>query len=85
MPFVQTKIAQYFAQSINKDFGTNIAVDEVAISVFGGVKFKKVLILDHHKDTLIYANRIKTNILDGKKLLDGDLIFGDIAFRWIGF
>ena len=43
MPFVQTKIAQYFTNSLNKDFGTNIAIDEVAISVFGGVKFKKVL------------------------------------------
>jgi len=79
LPFVQTTIAHYFTQSINKDFGTNIAIDEVSISIFGGVKLKKVLILDHHKDTLIYANRIKTNILDGKKLLDGDLIFGDIG------
>ncbi|MBG6111540.1 virulence-associated protein VapD [Flavobacterium sp. CG_9.10] len=77
-PFVQTKIAQYFVRSLNKDFKTNIAIDEVAISIFGGVKFKKVLILDHHKDTLIYSNRIKTTILEGKKLLDGDLIFGDL-------
>ncbi len=79
LPFVQTKIAQYFTQSINKDFGTNISIDEVSISIFGGVKLKKVLILDHHKDTLIYVNRIKTNLLDGKKLLDGDLIFGGIG------
>ncbi|MDD5150565.1 MAG: translocation/assembly module TamB, partial [Flavobacterium sp.] len=78
LPFVQTKIAQYFTQSINKDFGTNITIDEVSISIFGGVKLKKVLILDHHKDTLIYVNRIKTNLIGGKKLLDGDLIFGDI-------
>lgn len=79
MPSVQTKIAQYFVKSVNKDFGTNIAIDEVAISVFGGVKFKKVLIMDHHKDTLIYANRIKTNIEDANKLLNGDLIFGNIT------
>lgn len=78
IPSVQTKIANYFVRNINKDYGTNINIDEVAISVFGGVKFKKVLILDHHKDTLIYSNRIKTSILDGSKLLNGDLIFGNL-------
>lgn len=78
MPVVQTKIAHYFTNSINKDLGINIAIDEVAVSIFGGVKFKKVLIRDHHKDTLIYSNRISTTILESKKLLDGDLIFDDI-------
>ncbi len=84
-PFVQTEIAHYFAQSINKDFNTNIAIDEVSISIFGGIKLKKVLILDHHKDTLIYVNRIKTNLFGGKKLLDGDLIFGHIALDGLFF
>ncbi|NDP27969.1 MAG: translocation/assembly module TamB, partial [Flavobacterium sp.] len=79
LPSVQTRIAKYFVESINKDFGIHIAIDEAAVSVFGGVKLKNVLILDHHKDTLIYANRIKTNILDSSKLLDGDLLFGDIT------
>ena len=85
MPFVQTKIAQYFTNSLNKDFGTNIAIDEVAISVFGGVKFKKVLIRDHHKDTLIYSNRISTTILESKKLLNGDLIFDGLDLQGLIF
>ena len=84
-PLVQTKIARYFVKSLNKDFKTNIAIDGVAVSIFGGVKFKKVLILDHHKDTLIYADRIKTTILEGKKLLDGDLIFGDLRLDKLFF
>ena len=85
LPFVQTKIAQYFTNSINKDFGTNIAIDGVAISVFGGIKFKDVLIRDHHKDTLIYSQRISTTILEGKKLLDGDLIFDGLALNGLLF
>ena len=85
MPFVQTKIAQYITNSLNKDFGTNIAIDEVAISVFGGVKFKKVLIRDHHKDTLIYSNRISTTILESKKLLNGDLIFDGLDLQGLIF
>jgi hypothetical protein len=85
LPFVQTKIAHYFMRSINQDFGTNISIDEVAVSVFGGVKFKKVLIRDHHNDTLIYTDRIKTSILDGKKLLDGDLLFGELRLNKLLF
>ena len=71
--------------TINEDFGTDISIDQVAISPFGGVKFKKVLIRDHHKDTLIYADRIKTTILDGKKLVDGDLIFSDLLLDGLLF
>jgi TamB, inner membrane protein subunit of TAM complex len=84
-PYVQTKIAQYATEKLNKSFGTNITIDQVAITVFGGVKFKKILILDHHKDTLIYANRLKTNISDWNNLLDGDLIFGDVALDGVLF
>ena len=67
LPFVQTKIAHYATDKLNKDYGTNINIDEVAITFFGGVKLKKVLILDHHDDTLIYSQRIKTSILDFNK------------------
>lgn len=78
MPFVQTRIAQYVTAEINKSYGTDITIEQVSITVFGGVKLKKVLINDYKKDTLIYANRITTTILDFKKLTSGDLIFGDI-------
>ena len=85
LPVVQTSIAKYVMTSINDDFGTDISIDEVAISPFGGVKFKNVLIRDHHQDTLIYSNRIKTSILDGKKLLDGDLIFSELHLDGVLF
>ena len=79
LPFVQTKIGHYVTNLLNEKYKTNINVEQVSITVFGGVKLKKVLILDHHQDTLIYANRIKTNILDWNKLTKGDLIFGNIV------
>ncbi|HEX8576483.1 MAG TPA: translocation/assembly module TamB domain-containing protein, partial [Flavobacterium sp.] len=78
MPIVQTKLGKYVTERINKDYKTDIKVEQVVITVFGGVKLKNVLIKDHHKDTLIYANRIKTNILSFRKLYKGNLIFGDI-------
>lgn len=79
MPFVQTKIGDYVTKELYKKYKVDIRVEQVSLTVFGGVKLKKVLILDHHKDTLIYANRIKTSIIDFDKLMNVDLIFGDIA------
>lgn len=85
LPSVQTKIGQYLTNSINEDFGTDINVEQVTFNIFGGVKLKEVLIRDHHKDTLIFANRIKTNILDFNRLLDGDLLFGDVSVSSLFF
>ena len=85
LPVVQTKIGKYITEQINKDYGTDINVEQVALTVFGGVKLKKVLIKDHHKDTLFYINRLKTNILDFNKLYNGDLLFGDIRMDGLFF
>ena len=85
LPVVQTKIAQYVTNSLNEDFKTDIHVDKVAINIFGGVKLKKVLIYDHHKKVLIYSDIISTDILSIKRLLDGDLIFGDLRLTGVIF
>ena len=78
MPFVQTKIANYLTEKINEDFGTKISIEKVAVTFFGGIKLREVLVRDHHNDTLIYAKRIKTSILDFNNLVNGNLIFGDL-------
>jgi hypothetical protein len=78
LPFVQTKIAQYATNSLNEKFGTNISIDKVAINVFGGVKLKGVLVLDHHNDTLISATRLQTSVLSFKNIADSRLEFGTI-------
>ncbi|TPG33311.1 translocation/assembly module TamB [Flavobacterium pectinovorum] len=85
LPVVQTKIANYITASLNKDFNVHITVERTAINIFGGVKLKKVLILDHHKKTMIYSDIVATDILGLKRLLDGDLIFGDIRLTGLIF
>lgn len=85
LPSVQTRVAQYFVKSINEDFGIHIAIDEVQLTLFGGVKLKEVLIVDHHKDTLIYTKRINTTILEARQLLDGDLMFGNLSLNGVLF
>ena len=64
LPSVQTKIAHYFTEKLNTDFGTKINIEQVEVTIFGGVKLKKVLVLDHHNDTLIASKLINTTILD---------------------
>ncbi|GAA6766971.1 translocation/assembly module TamB domain-containing protein [Flavobacterium sp. CGRL1] len=85
LPVVQTKIAKYITETLNRDFKTDISIDKAAINIFGGVKLKKVLILDHHKKTLIYSDLINTDILSIKRAIDGDLIFGDIRLTGLIF
>jgi TamB, inner membrane protein subunit of TAM complex len=84
-PAVQTKLGQYATQWLNKEFKTDITVEEASFTVFGGVKLKKVLIKDHKKDTLFHINVLKTNILDAKKMIDGDLHFGEVRLDGLRF
>ncbi len=85
LPSVQTKIAQYVTEKLNEDYKTDINVEEAAITIFGGVKLKNVLVKDHRKDTLFHIDMLKTNILDFKKLIDGDLYFGEVRMNGLNF
>ncbi len=85
MPVVQTKIGHYLMNRVNNDFGTHINIDKVKISVLGGVKIQNVLILDHHKDTLIYSKFVNTNIFDLNGFLNGDLLFKSVRLDGVLF
>ena len=85
LPFVQTKIGNYVTEMLNADYKTDIKVERVAISIFGGVKLKNVRIKDYRHQTMIFASVIKTNILSFKKLYEGDLLFGEIRVDGLYF
>ena len=84
-PSVQTRLGQYATEFLNKEFGTDITVQEANFTIFGGVKLKKVLIKDYKKDTLFHINVLKTNILDIRKMIDGDLYFGEVRMDGLKF
>lgn len=85
LPVVQTKIGAMVTERLNKDFNCDIQVKQVAVTIFGSVKLKTVLIRDHKKDTLIFANRIQTDILSARELYKGNLIFGDVRINALKF
>ena len=70
---------------LRKDYKADINVEQVAVSIFGGVKLKGILIRDHHKLKMISAKSIKTNILSFEKLYNGDLLFGEIRIDSLFF
>lgn len=85
MPSVQTRLGQEATKWLNEEFKTDITVQEASFTVFGGVKLKKVLIKDYKKDTLFHIKVLKTNILDIRKLIDGDLHFGEVRLDGLRF
>ena len=73
IPAVQTKIGSYLTNSINEDYNTNLTVEKVDLSFLGNVKLKGVQIRDHHKDTLIFVNKLSTSLLNAKRILDSEV------------
>ncbi len=78
-PKVQTLVAKQVTKSVNDSYGTDINIEKIGINSKGEVVIDGVYIADHHKDTLIYANSVRTTILSFRNLLNTHLNFGDLA------
>ncbi|MBQ4915677.1 translocation/assembly module TamB [Maribacter sp. MMG018] len=86
MPIVQTTLAKYATDSINKEYGTNINVDRLRVSLISwDTSLRGVYIEDYKKDTLFYINELKTSILSVGNLVQGRLEFGDIDIDSLHF
>ena len=79
LPIVQTKLAKYATNSLNEEFGTNINIERVRFSPFTlGATIKNIYVEDYKTDTLIHIEKLSTSILNLRKMIDGDLEFGEI-------
>ncbi|WP_228454939.1 translocation/assembly module TamB domain-containing protein [Polaribacter haliotis] len=78
---MQTKLGRYATNRINDDFGTNLTIGKINLSFLGSVELKDVKIKDHHKDTLIFVNSLSTSILNAKKVLNSEILLGDITIE----
>lgn len=86
LPIVQTRFANYATDAINKEFGTNISIDKLRISLITlDTSLKGVYIEDYKKDTLFYINELTTSILSARNLAGGKLEFGDIDMDGLHF
>ena len=86
LPIVQTGFARFAADTINKNFDTQISIDKLRISLISwDTNLKGIYIQDYQKDTLFYVNDLTTSILSVRNLVKGQLEFGDITIDKLDF
>lgn len=73
MPFFQSFLGKIATSKLNQALGTQISVEKVHISVFGDVDLKGLYVQDHHKDTLLYVNNVRTSLLNVKQITDSKI------------
>ncbi len=82
-PFVQSRLARYATDYLNETFGININVKKLDLSLLGSVQLKEIEIRDHHKDTLIFVQKLKTSLLNVKKIVDNKLNLGEASLNGV--
>ncbi len=86
MPVVQTSFAKYATKQLNKEFGTNIQIDKLRISLITwDTALKDIYVEDYRKDTLIYIEELTTSILSIRNVANGRLEFGDVDMEGLNF
>lgn len=85
LPAVQTIIAQKATTWLNNEFGTDISLQRIAIKWNGRVNLDELFVRDHKKDTLFFIQDLQTHLLDIRRLVAGDLDFGDTEIKGLHF
>lgn len=86
LPIVQTRFAKFATDTINSEFGTNIHIDKLKLSLISwDTSMRGVFVQDYKKDTLFYIDRLSTSILNVRNLVNGKLEFGDIDVENLNF
>ncbi len=83
IPAVQTRLAKIVTNNLNEEYGTDLVVKKVDLSLLGTVALKGIEIRDHHKDTLIFVDRIRTSLLNAKRILDNKVELKSTSFKGI--
>lgn len=86
LPIVQTGLARYATNSLNEQFGTNINIDRLQVSLISwNTSLRGVYVEDYQKDTLFYIDELTTSVLSVRNLVSGTLEFGDIEISGLNF
>src|SRR5690606_10006960 len=86
LPLVQTYFAKLATSEINKQFGTNINIDRLQVSLITWNAFLKgVYVEDHKRDTLFQVDQVRTSILNVRNLVNGKLEFWGVDMERLNF
>jgi hypothetical protein len=81
IPSVQTTLGNKATNYLNEEFNVNINIQKVDLSFLGNVQLKNILIINHHNDTLIYAENLTTSVFSYRNIINSKLNFGKISLR----
>src|SRR5690606_5709132 len=86
LPIVQTGIAKYAMDSLNSEFGTNIHIERVQVSLLTlNTDIKGIYVEDYRQDTLAHIHKLRTSVLNLGNIAQGKLEFGDIGIDGLTF
>ena len=74
---VQSYIANKITDSVNKKYGSDIQIERVDLSSLRNVELKNVLIRDHHQDSLIFVQKMKSSLLSIRSAFENNIQLGD--------
>ena len=75
---MQSVIFKKFTQNFEDSINQEIAFERISLNWNGKFELKGLFIEDHHKDTLVYVQKIETSFQDFKKLQNNDFNFSYI-------
>ena len=62
--FFQNFIIHKVAKSLSKNLNTTVSIKHVDLGLFDRMLLQGTLVLDHNKDTLLYAGTVRVSITD---------------------
>jgi len=83
--WAQSIIFKKFTQNIQESINQEIAFEQISLNWNGKFELKGLFIQDHHKDTLVYVQKIETSFQDFKKLQNNDFDFSNIEASGVYF
>ncbi|WP_245583364.1 translocation/assembly module TamB domain-containing protein [Salinimicrobium terrae] len=76
IPSVQTFVAGKITDSLKESKDVDISIGRVGITYSGKLKLNDVLILDHHQDTLIFSQQVKTSATSLRSIYNNNPTLG---------
>jgi len=79
IPAIQTSVAKRLTNSIQERSDVDISVGKVSFSYFGRIKLNEVMVKDHHQDTLLHIDELRTSILSLTNLIANNPSMGSTS------
>ncbi|WP_226294046.1 translocation/assembly module TamB domain-containing protein [Aquimarina algicola] len=85
IPAVQTYLGKKITGYLHETYDVNIQINRIGLTYAGNINLQEVLVKDHHNDTLLQVNTIRTSILNIKEISKGRPKLGRVYIEDLNF